>query len=72
MPRLDYVMKGIKRVQGENGMNRPNPRLPITPDILIKLKGAWCPSATKYQETMLLATASIAFWLSSFRRADSS
>ena len=62
MPRLDYVMKGIKRVQGENGMNRPNPRLPITPDILSKLKGVWCPSATKYQETMLWAAASIAFF----------
>ena len=62
MPRLDYVMRGIKRVQGEKGLYSQNPRLPITPDILRKLKAVWSPSASQYQETMLWAASSIGFF----------
>ena len=63
MPRLDYVMREIKRVQGKKGLYSQNPRLPITPDILRKLKAVWSLiSASQYQETMLWAASSIGFF----------
>lgn len=40
MPRLRQVLKGVQRVRGKEG-RAPKPRLPITPDILRKLKAVW-------------------------------
>lgn len=44
MPRLDYVLKGVKRVQARNERGSRE-RLPITPVILRKLKEVWSASA---------------------------
>ena len=62
MPRLDYVMKGIKRTQGELGLNKPNPRLPITPEVLRRLRAVWLPSQARYKESLLWAVACIVFF----------
>ena len=43
-PRLEYVLKGIKRDQAEKG-TKSVPRLPVTPLILRKLKAVWDCSA---------------------------
>ena len=73
MPRLNYVMKGIKRVQGENGMNRPNPRLPITPDILKQVERSVVPLCHQVSRNNALGSSIYClFWFSSFRRADCS
>ena len=40
LPRLHYVMRGVKRHQGEAGKSGRE-RLPITPDILRKIKSVW-------------------------------
>lgn len=40
LPRLEYVLKGIKRQQVHSG-RRPAPRLPITPPIIRKLAQFW-------------------------------
>ena len=42
IPRLEYVMKGIKRVQAEEGSTIKE-RLPITPHILRRLREVWAP-----------------------------
>ena len=39
-PRLQQVLRGIKRVEAEKGASNRQ-RLPISPDILRKLKGVW-------------------------------
>ena len=44
MPKLELVMRGIKRVQGRK--HKPSPRQPITPELLRKLREVWLrPSA---------------------------
>lgn len=40
MPRLEYAIKGAKREEAEKGAGSRT-RLPITPDILRKLKRLW-------------------------------
>ena len=39
-PRLEYVLKGVKRQQAHSGQ-KPAPRLPITPPIIRKLSQFW-------------------------------
>ena len=43
LPRLDYIMKGIKRHQAKAGV-KIRTRLPITPSLLRQLKGVWSQS----------------------------
>lgn len=62
MPRLDYVMRGIKRSQGEDGTNISRSRLPITPTILSLLYKVWAPSEEKYTETLLWAAVCVGFF----------
>ena len=62
LPRLHYVLRGIKRSQGEEGVNRDRVHLPITPSILAQLFKVWSPSSTKYKETMLWAAACVGFF----------
>ena len=40
LARLHYVLRGVKRAQGEAGAGRRE-RLPITPSILRKIRGVW-------------------------------
>lgn len=39
-PRLHYILQGVKRTEGESGVERRQ-RLPISPDILRKVKAVW-------------------------------
>ena len=49
-PRLEYVLKGIKRNQAETGV-KSKPRLPITPTIL---KLVWEPTAAQGDSVLSL------------------
>ena len=38
MPRLEYIMKGVKQVEAQSG-GKPRLRLPITPPLLRLMRG---------------------------------
>ena len=59
-PRLEYVLKGIKRAQAAAG-NQTRPRLPITPPILSKLFKVWDSTANP-DSAMLKAACCLAFF----------
>ena len=61
MPRLDYVMKGIKRVQATSGRGSRQ-RLPITPAILRKLKEVWAESAGNPDTKLIWAACCLCFF----------
>ena len=58
MPRLEYVIKGIKRLSPQS----TRCRLPITPSILIKLKAVWKADRDQFNASMLWAAASLCFF----------
>jgi len=58
MPRLEYVIKGIKR----STAHPTRKRLPITPDILLKLKQVWQPSPDSHDTSMLWVAACMYFF----------
>ncbi len=60
-PRLEYVLKGIKRNQAETGV-KSKPRLPITPTILKKLKSVWEPNAAQGDIKMIWAACCLCFF----------
>ena len=61
MPRLDYVLKGIKRVQATTVGNRRE-RLPITPEIMHKLKGVWATTCSDPDIKLIWAACCLAFF----------
>ena len=61
MPRLDYVLKGVKRVQATMEGNRRE-RLPITPDILRKLKGIWASTSSDPDSKLIWAACCLCFF----------
>ena len=54
MARLEQELKGIKSLQART-RGRSLPRLPITPDLLLKMKGVWQKRGTTWDNTMLWA-----------------
>ena len=61
MPRLEYVLSGIKRVEARSRAPQ-KPRLPITVEIMARLKDAWM-GARKHPDTIMLwAAACIGFF----------
>ena len=58
MPRLDYVVKGLKRLASTN----QRPRLPITPEILQHLKVVWEALPNQRDAAMLWAAATMCFF----------
>ena len=58
MPRLEYVLKGIKRVQAEEGTTIQE-RLPITPHILRKLREVWAPKGDEWDTKMIWAAVTL-------------
>ena len=58
MPRLEYVLTGIKQVQARQG-TPPKPRLPIIPDLLERLRIEWLRPPAHPHHIMLWATACI-------------
>jgi len=61
MPKLEYVLKGVKRVEAENG-KKSRTRLPITSEILKKLKKVWEPSADRFDTHMIWAACCLSFF----------
>lgn len=59
LPRLDYVLRGLRRRRGSVPVR---PRLPITPDILRALKKHWNPLAAQFDIVMLWAACLVGFF----------
>ena len=58
-PRLQYVLKGVKRPRGEQSSK---PRLPITPDILRRIQTVWQRRFAERDTIMLWASFCIGFF----------
>ena len=52
MPKLEYVLRGVKKYEAEKGEGQ-RPRLPITPEILCRLKSPWEPTAHIWDTRMV-------------------
>ena len=61
LARLELVMRGIKRYQASQNI-KPRPRLPITPEILRKVKHIWDKKASDYNYVMLWAACCTCFY----------
>jgi len=61
LPKLEYVMKGIKRVEAEKGVGIRQ-RLPVTPAILRKLKRVWQESGGETDTRMIWAACCLSFF----------
>ena len=61
MPKLEQVVKGVKSFQARN---RPGHRvrLPITPDILLKIRGEWENDSSNPDHVMLWAATCTCFF----------
>ena len=61
MPRLEYVLSGVKREEAHSG-TKQRPRLPITLDILRKLRDIWLSHLRDPDGVMLWAAACTGFF----------
>ena len=61
MPRLEYVLSGIKRVEAHSGIQARS-RLPITIDIMGKFRDMWLTSPPHPDCIMLWAAACVGFF----------
>ena len=61
LPRLHYVLRGIKRSQGEEGTTSRE-RLPITPTLLHQIKAVWDHQASDPDYKMLWSACCLAFF----------
>ena len=56
--RLHYTLRGVKRLEGEKGVER----LPISPNILRRIKKVWDQGTPGQDEVMLWAACCLAFF----------
>ena len=61
MPRLEYVMRGIKKNEAKTGSGSKE-RLPITPVILRRLRGVWSKSASERDTKLIWAACCLCFF----------
>ena len=61
MPRLEYLLAGLKREEAHTGA-RPKPRLPITAEVLKRMKQVWLSPPVKVDDRMLWAAACTGFF----------
>ena len=61
MAKLEQVVRGIKSNQAKHGKQK-SPRLPITPEILLRIKGVWERESPARDKAMLWAAASLCFF----------
>lgn len=54
MPKFEHVLRGIKKEQSKK-KGGSKPRLPMTPDILLKLRSVWEQEPGNYDHIMLWA-----------------
>ena len=62
MPKLEYVLKGIKRTQAKIRPTSQRDRLPITPAILRRVKDLWSSRPISLDIQMLLAALLLGFF----------
>lgn len=64
MPRLKQIVRGVGVSRGREGLSHPRSRLPITPNILRRLKCVWIRGDPKvdHDKAMLWATACVTFF----------
>ena len=67
MLRLEYVLRGIKRVQAHAGPEKVRTRLPLTPPLLRRLKAVWAVGGATYDAKLLWAASCLCFF--AFMRA---
>lgn len=61
MARLEQVVKGVKREYTKKAHDTRE-RLPITPELLIKMKHMWSQNPTKFDHIMLWAACCVCFF----------
>ena len=61
MSKLEQVLKGIKSAQTKGG-DPIQPRLPITPALLLAMKGVWEHESVSQDKAILWAAASLCFF----------
>lgn len=61
MPCLEYVLKGIKRVQAEGG-GSSREHLLITPHILRQLREVWLPKGHEWDTKLIWAASTLCFF----------
>ena len=62
MLRLNQVLKGIKICQSKSSSHNWEPRLPVTPEILLKIKTAWEHKGLDKDKVMLWAAFTTCFF----------
>ena len=62
MPRLNQVLRGIKIRQSKSGTVRQQPRLPITPEVLLRIKSTWEREGINTDRIMLWAAFTTCFF----------
>lgn len=60
-PRLDYTLRGVKRVEAEQGGSQDR-RLPITPSLLRRMRGVWASRSSDPNIKMLWAACCLGFF----------
>ena len=58
-PRLDYTLRGVKRVKAEQGGSQDR-RLPVTPSLLRRMRGVWASRSSDVK--MLWAACCLGFF----------
>ena len=66
MAKLEQVVKGIKSDQVKHGKQQ-SPKLPITPELLLRIKGVWEREPPGRDKAMLWVAASL--WFFGFLRS---
>ena len=61
LPQLQQVLKGVRVEQGKRG-RAPRPCLPITPNILRRMRALWLEGTPSADSLMLWSVASLAFF----------
>ena len=61
MPRLEQVLKGIKRQHAKKSPPQ-RPRLPMTPEVLAKIKAIWGKDPSKFDHAMLWAACCLCYF----------
>ena len=59
LPKLDYVLKGVKR---QKGVQPSRPRLPITPAILRAMRSYWSPQVDNFNVSMFWDACCVGFF----------
>ena len=64
-PLLEYTLRGLKLRQAKDRKSRAKKRLPITTDILRKLREVWSKDAHSVDNIMLWAVCCTCFYMAS-------